>query len=80
MMRQRRRNMDQDRNKVTVTDDIADLPHDPLEEDPLYSSERALMKRVYSESQRALINKNRTTFRTALKDSNSYARMINSRR
>lgn len=67
-MRQRRRDMDQDRNKVPVTDDIADIPHDPIEEDPLFSPERALMKRIYNESQRALVNKNRTTFRTALKD------------
>mgnify|MGYP001817701447 CR=1 FL=1 len=63
--------MDQDRNIVPVIDDIADIPHDPLEEDPLFSPERALMKRVYSESQRALINKNRTTFRKAMKHTNS---------
>jgi len=70
--------MDQDRNIVPVTDDIADIPHDLLEEDPLNSSERALMKRVYSESQRALINKNRTTFRKAVKHANSYVRRISS--
>ena len=63
--------MDQDRNIVPVTDNIADIPHDSLEEDPLFSPERAIIKRVYSKRQRALINKNRTTFRTALKDANS---------
>ena len=63
--------MDQDRNMVPVTDDIAEIPHDPLDEDPLNSAERVFMKRVYSESQRALINKNRTTFRKAIKHSNS---------
>ena len=78
MMRQRRRNMDQDRNIVPVTDDIADIPHDQKEESPLFNPERALMKRVYSESQRALINKNRTTFRTALKDVNCGVGKINS--
>ena len=62
--------MDQDRNLVPVTNSIADIPHDPIEEDPLFSPERALMKRVYSESQRALINKNRTTFRKAMKHAN----------
>jgi hypothetical protein len=64
-------NMDQDRNIVPEIDDIADIPHDPLKEDPIFNPERALMKRVYSESQRALINKNRTTFRKALKHTNS---------
>ena len=63
--------MDQDRNIVPVTDNIADIPHDPLDKDPLFSPERALMKRVYSESQRALINKNRTTFRKAIKHINN---------
>jgi len=63
-------------NIVPVTGDIADIPQDPLEEGPLDSSERVFMKRVYSESQRALINKNRTTFRKAIKHSNSYVRRI----
>jgi len=63
--------MDQERNKVPVIDDIANTPHDLQEEDPLFSPERALMKRVYSESQRALINKNRTTFRKAIKNIDS---------
>jgi DNA-binding protein HU-beta len=66
--------MDQDSNIVPVTDGIAGIPHDQLEEDPLYSSERALMKRVYSERQRALINKNRTTFRKAMKHATSHVR------
>lgn len=66
--------MDQDRHIVPVTDDIADMPHDPLYEDPLNSSERVFMKRVYSESQRALINKNRTTFRKVIKHANTHAR------
>jgi len=70
--------MDQDRNLVPVTNSIADIPHDPIEEDPLFSPERALMKRVYSESQRALINKNRTTFRKAIKGANSYVRKVSS--
>lgn len=68
--------MDQDRNIISVTDDIADIPHGPIEEDPLHSSERALMKRVLSKSQRALVNKNRTTFRKALKGANSYVRKV----
>jgi hypothetical protein len=63
--------MAQDRNIVPVNDDIANIPHDPLKEDPLFSPKRALIKRVYSESQRALINKNRTTFRESMKDANS---------
>jgi len=62
--------MDQDRNINSVTDNNADILHDPLEDDPLYSSKRTLMKRVYSESQRALINKNRTTFRKVMKHAN----------
>ena len=68
--------MDQDHKIVPVNDDIADIPHDLLDEDPLNSSERALMKRVYSESQLALINKNRTTFRKAVKLANSYVRKV----
>ena len=63
--------MDQDRKIVPVADDIADIPHDPIKEDSLFSPERALMKRVYSESQQALINKNRTTFREVIKKINS---------
>ena len=68
--------MDQDRKIVPVADDIADIPHDPIEESPLFSPERALMKRVYSESQQALINKNRTTFRKAIKQISSPKRKI----
>ena len=70
--------MDQDRNIVSVTDNNADIPHGPIEEDSLHSPERALMKRVHSKSQRALINKNRTTFRKAMKGANSYVRRISS--
>ena len=70
--------MDQDHNVVSVTDDIADIPHGPPEEDPLHSSEQALMKRVHSKSQRALVNKNRTTFRKAIKGANSYVRKVSS--
>ena len=70
--------MDQDRKTVPVTDGITDIPYEPIEGNPLYNSEQALNKRVYSENQRALINKNRTTFRKALKDANSYVRIISS--
>ena len=70
--------MGQDRNIISVTDDIADIPHGSIEEDPLHSSERALLKRVHSKSQRALINKNRTTFRKAMKGASSYVRKISS--
>jgi len=68
--------MDQDRKIVPVTDDIADILRDPIKENPLFCPERALMKRVYSESQQALINKNRTTFRKAIKQINSPERKI----
>ena len=70
--------MDQDRNIVQETGDIQDLPRNPLEKKPLDidSSKRAHMKRVYSENQWALINKNRTTFRKAIKHANSNVQKI----
>lgn len=68
--------MDQDRKIVSVADENATTPHDPIKENPLFSPEQALMKRVYSESQLALINKNRTTFRKAIKQINSPERKV----
>lgn len=65
--------MNQDCDIVQETDDIEDVPRNPLEKKSIDidSSKRAHIKRVYSENQRALINKNRTTFRKALKHATS---------